>query len=188
MRSVQFLKQEIKRTRFLNMSWKLPSATPKSHLWQVFWVKDNIKNVKLPNFSPTFFKKEGILLFHHLTILPFDCLFVKRTKATGRWARLGNTDNRQRKICVIIYSFMVIFHQKPAFMVKIPHFRVYWRQSFVCVGVFTREWPPFLRATHACLCGGLRVARTEMRYLRRRGYSGCGNGSTPTMFRVMVKR
>lgn len=124
---------------FLNMSWKLPSATPKSHLWQVLWAKDNIKNVKLPNFSPTFFKKEGILLFHHLTILPFDCLFVKRTKATGRWARLGNTDNRQRKICVIIYSFMAIFHQKPAFMVKIPHFRVYWRLSFVCVGVFTRE-------------------------------------------------
>ena len=44
-----------KRTRFLNMSWKLPSATPESHLWQVLDGKDNINNVKLPNFSPTFF-------------------------------------------------------------------------------------------------------------------------------------
>ena len=48
-------------------------------------------------------------------------------------------------------------------MVKIILFRVYLRKYFVCVGVFTSNALVLLRATQACLCGGLRVARTEVR-------------------------
>ena len=48
-----------KRTRFLNMSWKLPSATPESHLWQVLDGKDNINNVKLPNKIRTFLRERS---------------------------------------------------------------------------------------------------------------------------------
>ena len=70
-------------------------------------------------------------------------------------------------------------------MVKIILFRVYLRMSFVCVGAFTGNARVFLRATHASLCGGLRVAQTEVSGLRRLKFSGCGSGGTPN---VAVKR
>ena len=48
-------------------------------------------------------------------------------------------------------------------MVKIILFRVFLRKSFVCDEAFTSNARVFLRATHASLCEGLRVARTEVR-------------------------
>lgn len=86
------------------------------------------------------------------------------------------------------YGYVVNFHKKTAFMVKIILFRVFLRKSFVCVRAFTREWPPFLRKSQASLCEGLRVARTGVSGLRRRDCLGCRNGGTPAMFKVMVKR
>ena len=104
---------------------------------------------------------KGSLVFYHFTILPFD----------------GVRD-----------GYTVIFHQKTAFMVKKHHFRVGLRQYFVCVGVFTGNAHVFLRTTQASLCGGLRVVRTGVSYLRKWRCLGCGNGGTPTMFKVAVKR
>ena len=61
-------------------------------------------------------------------------------------------------------------------MVKFILFRVFLRKSFVCDEAFTSNALVFLRATHACLCEGLRAEATGVSSLGRRGCSDYGSG------------